>query len=488
MKTSFLTCKALKAALFCLVAVAAAGAGPAGAQTMVNVATDQTDPLNLTDSEPSISVNPLNPSDIAIVTFSEPWEAQVGAPVWRSLDGGVTWTKTRVIPRPATRGRGPGDQFLAYDAAGRLFVAELELPSNGGRFPFNYVYRQNTVNDTALTAGGTYGDDQPLLAVDRTAGRPCSNRIYSPWLKFPRETPPRERVRSMVSHSANDGTTMTDVGAGDHSTHPNRTTRIAVGQSDGSVYIIYKVQQGSDTNTPRHFERAQFRVTRSDDCGLTWSGLSAAGTPVHGPNQVLTWYTNEFGDPTKGPTNRARSSDAWIAVDPRDGDVYAAYVKKDDSGFGQLYVARSTDRGATWTSTRATDGLSNAAFPVIAVTDNGSVGLLYVDYEISGNKIFFRHRFARSADNGASWTQKTLQSMDPSVLIHPKDEIDTFIWGDYEGLTAIGNTFYGVFTGQSLPGKRTKTQLDPIFFTEPATPQVAPATPQAVSVQPARSR
>src|SRR5437763_10446964 len=104
MKTGSLLRKALRTALYCLVAFAAAGADMVHAQTLVNVATDQTDPRDLTDAEPSIAVNPLNPLDIAIVTFSEPWEAQAGAPVWRSLDGGATWTKTRIIPRPMSRG------------------------------------------------------------------------------------------------------------------------------------------------------------------------------------------------------------------------------------------------------------------------------------------------------------------------------------------------------------------------------------------------
>ena len=46
------------------------------------------------------------------------------------------------------------------------------------------------------------------------------------------------------------------------------------------------------------------------------------------------------------------------------------------------------------------------------------------------------------------------------------DVADGFLWGDYEGLTAMGNTFYGVFTGESIG--RSMRQLDPIFFRESA--------------------
>ena len=50
------------------------------------------------------------------------------------------------------------------------------------------------------------------------------------------------------------------------------------------------------------------------------------------------------------------------------------------------------------------------------------------------------------------------------------------LWGDYEGLTAPGNTFYGVFTGESTD--RTTPQLDPIFLTETAEAEGAPKAPK----------
>src|SRR5439155_11855388 len=52
-----------------------------------------------------------------------------------------------------------------------------------------------------------------------------------------------------------------------------------------------------------------------------------------------------------------------------------------------------------------------------------------------------------------------LQSMDPGPLVNAASG---FLWGDYEGLTAARNTFYGVFTGAS--DGRATPQLDPMFF------------------------
>jgi hypothetical protein len=53
----------------------------------------------------------------------------------------------------------------------------------------------------------------------------------------------------------------------------------------------------------------------------------------------------------------------------------------------------------------------------------------------------------------------TLQAIDPSNI---QNAVDGFLWGDYEGLTANADTFYGVFTGESI--NRSVRQLDPIFL------------------------
>jgi hypothetical protein len=77
---------------------------------IVDIATDATDPNNLSDNEPSIAVNPKDPNEIAVVSFSDPWDPNdptVMAPVWKSRDGGKTWKKILQIPRPEPGRTGP---------------------------------------------------------------------------------------------------------------------------------------------------------------------------------------------------------------------------------------------------------------------------------------------------------------------------------------------------------------------------------------------
>src|SRR5262249_45736843 len=147
-----LTIAGLVLVMSLIVAIPAARA----TATIKDIATDATDPSNLSDTEPSIAVNPINPQEIAVVAFSEPWDPNdptVMAPVWKSRDGGVTWKKIPQIPRPVAGAGGPFDQKIAFDASGKLYVAEI-----GGSACF--VYRQTGTADAPLTVGAAYGVDQ----------------------------------------------------------------------------------------------------------------------------------------------------------------------------------------------------------------------------------------------------------------------------------------------------------------------------------------
>ena len=171
-----------------------------------NIAGNATDPLNLADTEPSIAVNPLNPMEIAVVTFSEGWSAATGAPVWKSVDGGVTWTKERILPPATATSAGPGDQKIQFDRNGNLFIAEL---AGGVSPPRCLIYRQTGAINTPLTPGGFYGDDQPMLDIDNNALSGFVGSMYSAWLNFA-----LANEQSTVARSTDLGVTPINVGAG----------------------------------------------------------------------------------------------------------------------------------------------------------------------------------------------------------------------------------------------------------------------------------
>jgi hypothetical protein len=426
---------------------------------LIDIANDQSDKDNLDDGEPSIAVNPKNPKEVSVVAFSGAWDATTMAPIWKSDDVGEHWRRVPQLPQPS-RLDGPGDQAISYDTDGRLVVVELGLADDSGESdvpPRNFIYRQEKGADEPLEAGEFFGDDQPQVIVDLHDTN-CRNRVYSAWLNTRPSQGTSDAVLkelSMDSSSPDGGKTLQDARVGDNRKFPNRTTRVTV-DHHGHAYVVYKTREGAVGND---FERAHFRVKRSDDCGKTWANLGDEGVSVTGSSSVLTLFTDNFGNPAKGATARARSSDAWITTSPTSDDVYVAYVNKENSGFAQIYVARSADLGKTWTTNRATDGSHNSGYPEVAVTSDDAVGLLYVDYDDSGTQTVFRHRMFISLDHGKTWTGKTLQDLRPNDLqLSPSG----FLWGDYEGLVANGTTFFGAFTGESI--NRAVKQLDPIFF------------------------
>src|ERR1700676_1433589 len=154
--TSLIVAKTLACSLLLITLLVSSGCGKL---YMKDIATDALDPNNLSDTEPSIAVNPQNSKDIAIVSFSENWNPSTGAPVWKSSDRGVTWRKVFQVVQPAAGQWGPGDQKIDYDANGSIYVAELA----GGSGITDYVFRQTAVPDAALTPGAPYGNDQPHL-------------------------------------------------------------------------------------------------------------------------------------------------------------------------------------------------------------------------------------------------------------------------------------------------------------------------------------
>ena len=97
--------------------------------TVVNVIPFSLSNESNQDSEPSIAVNPTNPSTAVITTFSRVNGASPGlnawgtdtdnvAPTWVTTNSGATWTQQANVPQPAANVIGPLDQTLAYNTNG----------------------------------------------------------------------------------------------------------------------------------------------------------------------------------------------------------------------------------------------------------------------------------------------------------------------------------------------------------------------------------
>jgi hypothetical protein len=416
---------------------------------VTDIANDQLDPHSFDDGSPSIAVNPANPRELAVVSTSgekgipikgQPSDARY-LPVWRSVNSGGSWRKVYQIDEAVETGSEIGPGQVTFDSAGRLLVVVTYYLYG---LSDNLVYRQDVVGDAPLAwiGGGTYGHEQGQVTADRYGGTHCSDSIYWSWLLETGNESERDRAIVSVFDS---GGTWTEVEVG-QSSYDNDTVRMALGP-DGKAYLLYKTRESVSGN----FTRANFWVARSDDCARTW----AAAVSIHGPTPVETWQTWRLINVPDGLYSQANGSDAAIAVSPSAGHIYVAYVGRASSGFAQLNLARSTDEGRTWVSTPLPRRDEHCAFPAIAVADNDTLGVLYLTWK--GTRAW--HRFARSADHGTNWDDQIVPAY--PVTIDPT-------MARKHGLTALGTTFFGVFNGRSIG--RSRSQLDPILLTAPATP------------------
>jgi hypothetical protein len=114
----------------CLLA-AALSLSPSGAQTISPSAFAYANNNNVPDStgvqtEVAVSVSPLNPLDVAGISYRFVNQVNVGLDFFRSADGGATWTRTTIddnIDHQGTMGVTRIDPVISYADDGRLFVA-----------------------------------------------------------------------------------------------------------------------------------------------------------------------------------------------------------------------------------------------------------------------------------------------------------------------------------------------------------------------------
>jgi hypothetical protein len=147
-----------------------------------------------------------------------------------------------------------------------------------------------------------------------------------------------------------------------------------------------------------------------------------------------------FGTTTLGQ-NRLTSSYA-LAVSPTNSSlVYVAWADVNVGGMPQVHVTRSNDGGSTWNV--PVNLPANTGLPALAVAGNGTVGLLYTQLR-AGN---LETHFAQSRDDFATRQDSVVATFPDNDFTNPPQPYV----GDYEGLVAVGNTFYGTFSASNNP-------------------------------------
>jgi hypothetical protein len=274
----------------------------------------------------------------------------------RSTDGGATFTDLGALP--TTTGGDSGDPVLARDnTTGTLYLATLRFTGTGIQCWRSTDNGLTWVTPPANCGPGSSGfQDKPWIAVDNFVGTGQGN-VYAAWRDFG-GTPGIRFARSTDGGVTWTPTPGLQLGAGGQG--PN----VVVG-TDHSVYV-FSWQPG----TPQ-----LILVRKSTDRGATFAAAVTVASDLN-----TTGVNGDLGLAGGIRTN----SFPQAAVNPVSGHLYVTYniIAGSSTQDTDIRLRRSTDGGATWTSSIAPGSNSRTDWsPSIAVDPGSSQRIMMSWYQ-----------------------------------------------------------------------------------------------------------
>jgi hypothetical protein len=407
--------------------------------------------------EPQVDVNPTNSLNIVGAWQQDRW-TDGGANsliAGVSMDGGATWTKVE-IPG-ITRCGGGGE----YERATDPWVSFA--PNGDVYFMSQTVNTSNATNAQLVsksTDGGlTWSDPITLIRdtkatilndkVALTADPTNSNFAYSVWtrLVFPNERASAAagenalgfRGPTYFSRTTNGGVSWEPARMIYDPGQVNQTiaNQIVVLPDGTLVNVFDLIYNFKNTNKVRGHNVA---VMRSTDKGGTWSK----------PTIVSKLEQVQVTDPDTGQLVRTGDIIPDVAVDRQSGALYLVWQDARFSGGHHAGIAfsKSTDGGRTWSNPVQINQVpSVSAFTAtVHVADDGTIGVSYYDFRrnTTSQPLETDYWLVHSHDGGATWSENHIAG--PFDMKWAPDSPGRgFFVGDYEGLTAVGNSFVPFF-------------------------------------------
>ncbi len=397
------------------------------------------------DSEPSLAVDAANPLQIAGTAFT-PGAAGGNAPIYVSVDGGMTWMLNPIIPAPGGSAS-TFDQTLRFAGAGNnLYASTIRDDSP---VPFgtivNFLRSNNFTNAAIMTElDHRSGLDQPFIQAATVMGGPDAgkDRVYVGSNDF---GAPGGRTATLdvfldAANSSVHSTIRLEARGTGTAGQDGPQVRPAI-HADGTVYAAFYGWRAFDGGT--QLVTSDIVVVRDDNWGAganPFTALADGGDGLNGMRVVrgiqFTWDEVMGQERTGG--------DLSIAVDPNDSaTVYLVWADHPAGGY-TIHVCRSTDRGVTWSEDLLT--IVNATCPALAINDDGHVGLLYEQLTGPAGGQCWETHLQRSLD-GVTWHDLLLATPRADT---PVAAFDPYL-GDYQYLMAVGTDFYGIFCANNTP-------------------------------------
>ncbi len=357
-------------------------------------------------NEPSIAVDPTNPSRMVIAwrQFDTIASNFRQAGIAHSHDAGDTWSARKLTP-----GFFRSDPVMSVNRQGHFYFSSLSSVTSVE------IFRSLDGAVSWSAPVPAYGGDKQWMTVDRTEGT-GSGHVYQIW-------------NSQFSCCGDaDFTRSIDGGLNYQAPLSLPPPKLKWGTldvgPDGTLYIV-----GADLSQSSHL------FTFSTNARL------AGSAPTFAPPQII----NLGGVTTGGgiPNPGGLAGQVWIATDhsngPTRGNIYVL-ASVDPPGFDPLDVMfiRSSDDGANWSeplriNDDPPDSFAYQWFGTMSVAPNGRIDVIWNDTRSdSGNRISVIYHSA-SIDGGLTWSVNApiTPPFDPSLGYPQQNKI-----GDYYHMVA----------------------------------------------------
>jgi hypothetical protein len=400
------------------------------------------------DAEPNLAVNPADPRQIVATAFTRDPANGPRAPVFLSRDQGQTGSLRAIVPG------GPSTSDISVSFAtrgGALYGGILNFTTKN----LNVLRTANPFGFAPMTVLVDRPDeDQPWVsaATATTAAGADQDRVFIGHNDF--NTAP---ATASVELSQNARAAPAPGGFASHVIERRATTgqdgppvRTAVHPS-GVVYAAFQRWVQALPSGPGD-RRVDIVVVRDDNWGAGPNPFAALVSAADGTPGIRV-ATNRFVRFTAstGPLGQERiGADLAVTVDPNDPDhVWLGWCDRVGGATGTdwtLHLRRSTDGGRTWSPELRR--ITNAKNPALAVNANGRLGFMY--QQLVGTPPLTRW-FTRLELTDDAFASPVTRLLLHRALSSEPPRLGLPYLGDYIRLLAVGDEFYGVFSGSNRP-------------------------------------
>jgi len=452
--------------------VQVSGASPLPPYSACGGLPDQVTGINYPNTEvgPRVEVNPTNSKNIVAFYQQDKWSnggsrANVAAV---SLDDGATW-ETVIVPGLSQCSGGQYQRaswpWLSFSPNGVLHQMSLLFNTDP---PVGFGPSAMAVS-RSLDGGFTWSgpilvqsDTDPRFLNDAnsiTADPKNSNLVYAVWERLDSDFAGFPFKGSAYFARTIDGGVTWEPAR--EIFDPGLNNQVIGSQivvlPDGTLLNFF--DKIINMNPDGTFIATQFHLTviRSDDKGLTWD-TTGGGTEI----AVILSFFGAYTPDLHFPIQAGGSVLFDVAVDPRNGRLYAVWQDSRFTGVDEVAFSESKDRGRTWsvpirvnqTPRNPLRPLTQQAFlPSVAVGGNGRVVVTHFDFRNDGDigelADYWMVSCKSKCDEPASWGGE-IRLTEASFDYAQAPVVHSLFLGAYLGLAATHKGYFAFFPQSSV--------------------------------------